>query len=81
MNMKSELLGRCEIAREDAELFMHRIYSLAQVVAVASRTPDAQSDVSVEALGVANEVIAEDIKRVEEILDRYLNELREVEGK
>ena len=74
--MNQEILKKYQIAREDSGQLIDRIYSLAQLVAAAARSPDAQSEVSVEALGVANEVISEDIKQVESIFDAYLDELR-----
>ena len=61
------------MAREDVGLFIDRIHSLAQLVTAAARSPDAQADVSIVALGGTNEIIVEDIKRIEDILDRCLD--------
>lgn len=79
-DVNNEALTKYRLAREDAGQFMDRIYSLAQVVAAAARSPDAQLEVNLKAVGILSEVIGEDVKQVEEIFDRYLDELTELGG-
>lgn len=64
------------MARENADRFMDRMYALAQVVAVAARSPDALSELNPEAVDILSEVILEDLKQIEAILEQYHQQLR-----
>ena len=67
------------MAREEAGRFMDRIDSLAQVVAMAARSPDAQTELNPHAVSIVCDVISEDLKQTEAILDQYHQQLRQPE--
>ncbi|MEO0509288.1 MAG: hypothetical protein AAF065_05470 [Verrucomicrobiota bacterium] len=64
------------MAPEDTGRFMDRIDSLAQVVAAEARSPDAQTELNPEAVSIVCDVITEDLKQIETILDQYHQQLR-----
>ncbi|MEM1221477.1 MAG: hypothetical protein AAGH40_01830 [Verrucomicrobiota bacterium] len=74
--MSLETLKQYELMREEADGLLERIDALAQVVAAASRSPEAQSEVSVAAVGVVSEVISEDVQKLEGLFERYQRSLK-----
>ncbi|MEO0509294.1 MAG: hypothetical protein AAF065_05500 [Verrucomicrobiota bacterium] len=76
MTQKSDALKTYAMAREDAGRFMDRIDSLAQIVAVAARSPDAQTELNPEDVSIVCDVITEDLKQIKTILDQYHDQLR-----
>ncbi|MEM1223921.1 MAG: hypothetical protein AAGH40_14305 [Verrucomicrobiota bacterium] len=59
--IQNKALKTYAMAREDAGRFMVRIDALAQVVAVAARSPDAQTELNPEAISIVSDLITEDL--------------------
>ncbi|MEM7791411.1 MAG: hypothetical protein AAF546_08415 [Verrucomicrobiota bacterium] len=74
--MSLDILKQYELVREEADGLLERIDALVQVVAAAARAPEAQSEVSVAAVGVVSEVICEDVQKLEGLFDKYQRSLK-----
>lgn len=73
--MNRKFLKQYEVVREEADGLLERIDALAQVVAAAARAPEADSAVSLGAVGVVSEVICEEVRKLEGIFEQYQRSL------
>ena len=69
--MRNDTQNKYEMLREDSGHLIERISSLAQIVSAAGRSPDAQTEVNVEAIGIVGEVIEDYVIRLNSVLEEY----------
>lgn len=70
--MDAETLEKYKMARDVAWPIIDKISSLAQMVATATKAPNAQSEIDVDAIGLISEMIVEDVQKIDEIFNRHL---------